>query len=437
MSNRTAEGRGIPRRYVRMRGPPPAPRRESAARGWESGGAMSASALPTASPRTRSAALLIVTVLVVAANMRPTITSVGPVIDRIGADTGLGSAALGLLGAIPVLAFAAVSPLVARLSRRIGPEAAVLVALVVLVLATVLRSLPGWTGLLWIGTALIGGAIAVANVLVPAIVKTDFPDRVAVATGAYSSALGLVAAAASGLAIPLAQAAGWRIAVGGWAALAVVGIVVWSLRFGRGSGARLPAAPPSTAPVWRSGTAWWCALFMGLQSTIFYSLVTWLPTLERGTGIAPLVAGWHLSLFSALGVVSGLAITAVLHGRSDLRIPAVAVSAGMAVGMGGLLLVPSLAILWVTVAGLASGASLVIALTFVGIRARTSADSARLSGMVQGVGYLLAALGPFGVGLLLDVTGAWQAGVVAVGIVGLLQCIPAWFAGRDRVVEAS
>lgn len=391
----------------------------------------------SAPTRTRSGVLLVGTVLVVAANMRPTITSVGPVLDRIGEGTGLGSAALGLLGAIPVLAFAVVSPLVAALARRIGSERAVLLALVVLVLATLLRSVPGWAGFLWIGTAVLGGAIAVMNVLVPAIVKTDFPDRVAIATGAYSSALGLMAAAASGLAIPIAGLAGWPVAVGCWALLAAIGVAVWALRLRGGASRALPDAAPSSVRVWRSGTAWWCALFMGLQSTVFYSLITWLPTLERGTGIPPLVAGWHLSLFSALGVVSGLAVTAALHGRSDLRVPAVAVSAAVAVAMAGMLAAPALALLWVVVAGLGSGASLVVALTFVGIRARTSADSARLSGMVQGIGYLLAAVGPFGVGLLLGLAGVWQAGIVAVGIASLLQCIPGWFAGRDRVVEAA
>lgn len=385
-------------------------------------------------PVVRSRALLLVTVLVVAANMRPTITSVGPLIDRIGADTGLGPAALGLLGAIPVLAFAVVSPLVAALSRRLGVERTVLIALAVLIVATVIRSLPGWNALLWVGTALIGAAIAVANVLVPAVVKADFPDRIAVATGAYSSALGVFAALASGLAIPIADLAGWRVALGCWAGLAVVGFVVWATR-GWHAGPATASGSPSTAPVWSSATAWQCALFMGAQSTVFYSLITWLPTLERGIGIDAVTGGWHLFAFQVAGVVAGLAVTAALHGRGDLRIPAVAVSGGMAIGMLGLLIAPGVALLWVLVAGVASGASLVVALTFIGTRARNGEDAARLSGMVQGVGYLLAALGPIGVGLLLSATGAWQAGAVAVAAVALVQCVPAYLAGRDRTIE--
>lgn len=390
-----------------------------------------------ATSRPRSAVLLGLTVLVVAANLRPTITSVGPVLDRIGAETGLGASALGLLGAVPVVAFATVSPLVARLARAVGVDRAVMLALAVLVLATVLRSVPGWTGLVWIGTALIGSAIAVANVLVPSIVKTDFPDRIALATGAYSATLGVVAAAAAGFALPIAELAGWRVAIGGWAGLGVLALLLWPLRL-RSRTATPPAAVGvAGVRVWRSATAWWCAAYMGLQSTFFYTLITWLPTLERGIGVAPLVAGFHLSLFSALGVLSGLAVTATLHGRRDLRRHGLAISLAMTVSMAGLLLAPGLVVVWVVLAGLASGASLVFALTLIGLRSHTGADTARLSGMVQGVGYGVAALGPFGVGVLLDLTGAWQSGVVAVGVVAALLAVPAWFAGRDRVLEPS
>lgn len=385
---------------------------------------------------TRSGALLIVTILAVAVNMRPTITSVGPVLDRIGADAGLGPAALGTLGSLPVLAFAAMSPLVSALAARVGSDRTVLLALGTLILATVLRSLPGGAVSLFAGTIVIGAAIAVLNVLLPAFVRADFPDRLAVATGTYSSALGASAALASGLALPIAQAAGWRIALGAWAALAVLGGVVWSARRRRGSAASpTREAAAGGARVWRSATAWQVALFMGAQSTVFYLLIAWLPTLERRIGVAPVTAGWHLFGFQAAGIVAGLAITAGMHGRGDLRVPALAVSGGMALGMLGLLLAPDATLGWVLIAGVSSGASLVVALTLIGQRAASSADAARLSGMVQSVGYLIAASGPIGAGVLLDRTGAWQAVVIAVVAVAALQCIPAYLAGRDRSVR--
>lgn len=391
----------------------------------------STSAVPA---RGRAAVFLAVTVLVVAANLRASITSVGPVLDLIADDTGLGSSALGILGAIPLFAFAAVSPIVDRFTRRFGRERTVLAATILLVAATVWRSVPGWIGNLWLGTALIGAAIAVGNVLVPALVKRDFPERIALLTGLYSAVLSVFAGVASGVAQPIGESFGWRIAVGCWALLSVVAALVWLPRL-RGTERPDPAAVRAAGAqpsMWTSATAWQVAGYMAAQSTVFYLLVTWLPTIEAATGVEPVVAGWHLFLFQAVGVLAGLAVTALLHGRGDLRAVAAAVAALMLVGMLGFLLAPDLVVAWVVVAGLGSGASLVVALTLIAQRARGSVAAARLSGMAQGVGYLVAAFGPIGAGVLLDATGDWRPVVwVVAGLAGI-QALIGLFAGRDR-----
>ncbi len=385
----------------------------------------------------RPAALLLVTVLVVAANLRAAITSVGPVLEPLAAETGLSETQLGLLGAIPLLAFAVVSPLVHALASRIGRERAVAVALFALALATVMRSLPGVPGALWIGTVLIGAAIAVGNVLVPAIVKADFPGRVAQATGAYSAVLSGFAAIASGLALPIAHAAGWRVALGVWGLLSLVALLVWLPRL-RGSSARLEVAPARPAgSMWTSSVAWQVAIYMGAQSTGFYLLVNWLPTIERGIGVDPIVAGWHLFAFQAIGIGAGLGITALLHGRADLRLAASGVGALLVVGLLGLLLAPGVALLWVLLCGLSCGSSIVIALTLIALRGRTPADAARLSGMAQGVGYLLAAVGPLGAGALLEAVGDWRAVVVAAACMAAAQGAVGLLAGRDRFTHAA
>jgi CP family cyanate transporter-like MFS transporter len=398
-------------------------------------------ALTSGTHRILPNALLALTVLVVAANLRPSITAVGAVIGHIADDTGLATASLGLLGAVPLLAFAVVSPFVHLISTRLGTERAVFLALLVLIMGTVIRSLPGFEANLWIGTAVLGAAIAVCNVLVPSIVKRDFPRRIALMTGAYSAVISAFAALASGIAVPLSEWGGWRLGIGVWALLSVVSAAVWTLRLPRRASvpfSALPAEPttphprPARRSMWTSTVAWQVTCFMGLQSTSFYLLITWLPAIEAHGGTAIAAAGWHLFTFQIVGIAGGLGVTLLMGRRADQRAVGAAVSAGMLAAMLGLLFMPDLIILWVVIAGISSGSSLVVALSLVALRSRSASDATRLSGMVQGVGYLLAAFGPIGAGLLIDASGWWMAPIVLVVCIAATQFIFALLAGRDR-----
>ena len=379
--------------------------------------------------------------LVVAANLRPTLTALGPVLTLVAADTGLSPSALGLLGSVPLLAFAVVSPLVQLLSRRWGPDRTVFVAMIVMLVATLVRSLPGQTLTLWAGTVALGAGIAVCNVLVPALVKRDFPREVPLMTGAYTATLSLSAALASGLALPIADRGGWRLGIGVWALVGVLALVAWLPRLRRhGRDVAVPLAMPGApartgASVWRSPLAWQVTTFMGTQAIFFYLMVTWLPSIEVARGVSPVRAGWDLFLFQATGIAGGLLVSLAMRGRRDHRLAGVTVSLGMALSMLGLLLLPGLDALWLVVAGLSSGASLVVALSFVAERSRTSADAAQLSGMVQSIGYLLGIIGPIGAGALFQATGGWGSTLVAVAAVNLVQLVVSLFAGRDAYVE--
>lgn len=379
-----------------------------------------------------SATFLLITVLVVAASLRAAITSVGPLLTLIGNDTHLSKSALGLLGAIPLAAFAIVSPLVQWLVKRFGTERAVLLALVVLTGATVLRSIPGWDGWLWIGTAIIGAAIAVGNVLLPTIVKRDFPNHVAAATGGYVAVLSGFAALASGIALPLGNEFGWRISVGAGALLSLIGAIVWLPRLRHQVTVKTAAEPPSPGSMWRAPVAWWVAMFFAAQMANFYLLITWLPTIEKHTGQSAVAGGWHLFVFQAAGIVGGLLIPRLMRGRADLRAVSTAVALTMVAAMVGLLLAPALVVLWAIVGGMSAGAALVIGLTFIAARARHTTDAGRLSGMAQSLGYALAMVGPILAGYLLDKTNAWQAPVLLVLVIAVLQLIVGLFAGQDR-----
>ncbi len=391
---------------------------------------------------TGHAALKLVAVLLVAGCLRPALTSVGPVLDMIGADTGLGTTALGVLGALPLLAFAVLSPLVHVPGQRFGAERVVLWALAALAAGIVVRSLPG-AAWLWAGTALVGAAIAVGNVLVPSIVKRDHPGAVSRVTGGYTSVMTGFAALASGVAVPIAVATGdgWRWSLAVWAGPAVVAAAVWALRM-RGTRARAAAATAAAAapdapatrerPVWRSAIAWQVTLFMGLQSTAFYLMVTWLPTIETARGVNAGAAGWYLFLFQAVGIVSGLAVTAVMGRRADQRAVGALVSVPMAAAMAGMLWAPGWSPVWAVIAGISSGGSIVVALALIGLRTRTFLHTAKLSGMAQSVGYLLAATGPIAAGWLADSSGSWTPVLVLIAVLALAQACVALWAGRDR-----
>lgn len=391
--------------------------------------------------------------LAVAACLRPPITSFGPVVSRVASETGLGAAELGLLGALPVIGFALVSPVVAPIARRFGDGRTVLVAIAVLVVGLGLRFLPSLASL-WVGTALVGVGIAVGNVLLPALVKRGFPAHLALVTGLYTAVMGTFAALGSGLSVPIAEATGsWRLAIGCWIALAVVARVAWSARLRndarsgavahrtRVAGAGRDAAtdamvergarPPS---VWASPTAWCVTAFMGLQSTGFYVTVTWLPSIEIASGVSERAAGWHLFLCQVVGIFAGLLVSTRLGRTTDQRAIAALAGVPLVVACIGLVFAPGAVVLWAVLIGITQGATLTIALALIGLRSASAADTARLSGMAQGVGYGLAALGPVVAGILHDVFGSWHPVLWFVVGATAVQSLAALGAGRPLTV---
>jgi MFS transporter, CP family, cyanate transporter len=392
------------------------------------------STVDTNYPTRRSGqALLVWGLLVVAANLRPSLTGVGPLLDRVQAGLGLSPAVAGLLNTLPLLAFAVISPVVPRMAARSGPERLLGGALVVLTLGIAIRWVPA-TVSLFAGTVLIGAGIAVGNVLLPSLIKRDFPTKVGLLTSAYATVMGGVAAVASGVAVPISQVApgGWYTALGCWIVLALVAIVLWlpQLRTPRPvsttvrGGHRLP---------WGSGLAWAVTAFMGLQSLGFYVIVTWLPQVVGDNGITAATAGWLLFLFQVVAVVTSLLVPAMLRWARDQRALATVNSVIMLAGYIGLLVAPEWALLWTIVLGLGGGACLVLALAFLSLRAQDAAGAGALSAMAQSAGYLLAAVGPVIFGLLHTISSGWHAPLILMCVVAGGQTIVAMVTGGGTV----
>lgn len=382
--------------------------------------------------------VLIVGIIFAAANLRAPLTSIGPIVEMIRQDTGMSSTATGMLTTLPLLAFAFFSPFAPKISRRIGLEYTLFGALLLLSIGIVLRSVPS-VSLLFAGTALLGIAIAIGNVLLPSMIKQEFPYKVGLMTGVYAASMNLSAAIASGVSIPLTQGLGlgWRSALSVWAMLAVVSIVLWipQLRFRRQPSKNTLKIGES---LWHSNLAWKVTLFMGLQSTVFYTVITWLPSILHEQGISQSEAGWLLSLTQFAGLLPTF-IVPILAGRSSNQRWLVALTASfLIVGYLGLLGgLTSLAPLLVILIGIATGSAFSLATMFFVLRTHNAEQAAELSGMAQSVGYLLAAVGPILFGFIHDATGSWTIPLLILLVGAVLLFIIGMEAGSSKYVTAS
>nr|QOJ56164.1 MFS transporter [Streptomyces candidus] len=379
--------------------------------------------------------LLVVAVVLTAMNLRPAITSVGPVLDQVRGSLGASPTWAGLLTTIPVLCFAVAGPLAPAVARRVGTAATIAGALAVLAAGILLRAVGGAAVVL--GATLVAAAgIAFVAVLMPVVVKSSYPAKVGVMTGVYTAALQFGAVLGFALTPPLATAMhGWRPALATWAGLAVLALVVWSIAARRGG-----AAPPGAAStakgksLLRSPLAWTVTVFFGLQALIAFVAISWLPQVLMSAGVSRDDAGLLLALLSFLALPVSLLVPpmAARRGGQSGWILGLGLT-GMA-GLLGLLLAPAAApLLWVVLLGL--GMSVFsLALTVIALRASTSEQTAKLSGMAQGFGYLIAATGPFLFSLLHELTGGWTAPLSMLIGVLVVQIVVGVFAGRPRTV---
>ncbi|ULL19970.1 MFS transporter [Paenibacillus sp. H1-7] len=385
--------------------------------------------------------LLMAGVVLIAANLRASITVVGPLAASIRNDTGLSNVMTSLLTALPLIAFALISPLAPALSRRFGTERTLLGGLIALAAGIVLRSVPSATAL-YAGTAILGAAIAVSNVMLPALIKRDFAHQVGLMTGLYTVSMSGLAGLASGISVPMAEGLGlgWRGSLGCWALLAAAGIAVWLPQL-RGAKPSLSAPAPAKAAgsLWRSPLAWQVTLFMGLQSLAFYVTIAWLPAILHDRGMSAAAAGWMLSLMQFVSLPASF-IVPVLAGRTASQRGLVAFTAAASlIGYGGLLLFPAAAMVpvWIVFIGLGLGASISLALAFFALRSSSAPQAAALSGMAQSFGYLLAALGPILFGWLHDLTGGWTGPLFVLIAVIVLFFIVGLGAGRNTQLSSS
>jgi CP family cyanate transporter-like MFS transporter len=372
-------------------------------------------------------------IALVGLNLRLTLAILSPLLPQIQSDYQIGSAQAGLATTAAVLMFGLAAPVAPALVSRFHSDRVLLGGLVLVVAGTGLRSLPVVTAL-YGGMVVLGIGIALLNVVMPVIVKRDFPRAVGLCTGLYTSALNVGSALAAATAVPLAQSVGgWRPTAALAAVPAMLAIAVWWARMPRlRSAARVVT---SGGGLMRSRLAWQVTGYMALQSLLYYVLLAWLPTIYADNGFTAAHAGLVLAVAQLAQLAACILLPVLARSLRDQRVLAAGCAALTGAGYLGIGVAPTVApLLWAVLLGLGQGGALTVALMMIVVRSPDTGSAARLSGMAQGVGYLLAAAGPPVVGALHDALGGWTLALIVLTGLCAVELVIGLLAGRDRVL---
>ncbi|ASD21441.1 MULTISPECIES: CynX/NimT family MFS transporter [Cryobacterium] len=360
--------------------------------------------------------LALLGIVLVAANLRTAVAALSPIVSQISTDIPLTATSIGLLGMLPPVCFAVFGIFTPVFTRRLGLENVLVLALTAMLIGHLTRGGAGSLTALMIGSVITFAGLGVGNVLLPPLVKKYFPDRVGLITSLYVTVVSLSTLIPPLIAVPVADAAGWRVSLGLWVLPVVFALVPWLTMFVRhrvqaSPGALVEEAEPALlGRIWRSSIAWALAVVFAASSLNAYAMFAWLPQLLIDTaGVTPAQAGTLLSVYAAMGIPCALLIPWLTSRMKNVAILVYLGVAAFLIGDLGLLLAPgTLTWLWVVLAGLGP-LFFPLTLVLINLRTRTHAGSVALSGFVQSVGYTLGALGPLCVALLHEITGAWTA----------------------------
>ncbi|MFI9286438.1 CynX/NimT family MFS transporter [Streptomyces werraensis] len=401
---------------------------------------------PGAPTRAWRKRLLVAGIVLAALNLRPAITSFGALLEEVRDGLGMSGSVAGLLTSLPALCFAVFGVTAPRLARRFGPGAVVCAGMAAIATGLLVRPFVGTTAAFLLTSGLALAGIAVSNVLMPVIVKRWFPDRVGSMTGLYSMALALGTASAAAVTVPVTDALGgdWQAGLAVWAALAAAAVLPWLAFVRDGGGTPGPgdgrpeerhAGQAPVLRITRSRTAWALAVFFGLQATAAYITMGWMAQIFRDAGVPAGRAGLLLAVTMVMGVPLAFVIPR-LAARLPRQGPIVlALGVSGLIGYAGLYFAPAAgAWVWAVLLGVANCA-FPLALTMVGMRARTGGGVAQLSAFAQSTGYLISIPGPLLVGVLYQHSGGWGLPIALMAGLMVPQMIVGVLAGRDRTVE--
>lgn len=373
-------------------------------------------------------------------SIRPPVASIGPLVDELVRTESLSILQVSLMTSLPIVCFGIGAFASPALVKRFTLNKAMMFVLVGLTLAMILRLIGGFP-ILISTTVMIGFTIAIANVLIPTIVREQFPDRIEIITGVYVTLLAISASFAAGIAVPSSQLlGGWRGALAVWVIPAVLAIIFWIPLFRSESVGKVTSVSEHAEErraVVRSPLTWGIVAFFGLQSGGFYSILNWFPSLLIDRGMSAVDAGSLLGLTTFVGVPSGFVASLLFRRFKSLSFIAVLMTTFTLSGLLMIWLFPELLVLACVITGFGFAATFPLSLTLIGSRASTNTQTTQLSALAQGWGYLISAAGTFGFGLLRDLTGSWNASLVLVISLTFVQLFAGGLAGRDKKIPAA
>lgn len=371
-------------------------------------------------------------IVLLALNLRTLVAGLPPLLDEIRSDLGLSGLAGGLLTTLPVLGFGAFAPLAPRLSRRVSVERLLVSCALLTAVAAAVRG-AGGVAPLFLGCALAGFAVAIAQALLPVFIRARHPSATGVLTGAYSMSLTLGAALAAALAVPLEDWLGsWEASLAAWSVPALVAAVVWAPMAWRSG---VPVRGESPPGLWGNRLAWAVSLYMGMQSMAFYAGLSWIPTVLEDNGYSAGTAG-ALQALSALVQLAPAFAVPVLAARRSSQVGLLWwIVVLQLLGALGLLLAVDLAVVWIVVLGIGQGGALGLGLILPVLRGGGAASVAGLTAMSLCVGYMVAAAGPWLLGAVHDAFGGWTVALIVFAAMCLLELAPGLPASRARTLE--
>lgn len=386
--------------------------------------------------RSRQSMIVLLGILAIASVLRVTFTSVAPLLNDIRATFNLSTSQAGMITTLPLLVFAIASPFSSKLAHRFGIERCLFLALLIICAGITLRS-SGELWLLWLGTIMIGLGIAFGNVLLPSLIKRDFSGKMVHITGAYSVTMGVAAAIGSSIMVPVSSGKyGWQGALLLLTVFPVVALFVWSTQIRKKHiQVDISLSGAGGKEMLHSPLAWYVTFFLGLNSLVYYIVVSWLPSILTSNGLSPEKAGSLHGLLQLSSAIPGIFMGLILARLKDQRGIAVFVSLLCAVSIAGLWLAPSLAAFWVALYGLGGGATIILGLAFIGLRTSSAHQASVLSGMAQSFGYLLAASGPPVMGFMHDISGGWKLPLICIIMLCIVMSIAGGAAGAARKVN--
>lgn len=385
--------------------------------------------------------LVLCAMILLATNMRAPIVALGSIAPVVQAALNISETQIGWLGAVPMLGFALGALLAPSIGKRFGLENTLIVMIALLTLGMIIRSvIPTWIGFLS-GTVMLTLAIGFANTLAAPVIKQRTPNHIPLITGLLSLTMTVSAGIVAGVVLPLSEYVGWQWSLGGWSILGVFAIIIWiflRLRLGSSSNQAVPLATPGSSNIsmWRSAFAWQIAIFMGLQSLLFYTVASFLPSIWVSQGLSAVKAGQMGSVFQFMAPIAILSLTWLINRGRPIQALAVFAAVLNVIGIFGVsYLSTDLAWLWSGLMGIGCSAIFTLSMMLFSLRTYTTNQSSELSGMAQAVGYLIAFFGPLGTGWLHEATDSWDLPLLIMLILMIANVVIAWMVSRPVMVD--